>query len=60
MQTSSSLLSWHRVPKVAEMHKVQKLAKWTSITTSTKPPPSYEEWMEGDEARLEEAQSDWT
>ena len=49
-------LFWHRVPIVAEMNKVQKLAKWTKNATSMKPPLSYEKWMEEDEARLEEAQ----
>ena len=54
----TALLTWHRVPKVGELNKEQKLAKWGRIMNSLKPPPSYEKWTHEDEVKLEEAQSD--
>ena len=54
----TSLLTWHRVPKVGELNKEEKLAKWGRIMNSLKPPPSYEKWTHEDEVKLEEAQSD--
>jgi len=40
------------------MNKEQKLSKWGRIVSSGKPLLSYEKWIELDELRLEEAQSD--
>ena len=54
----TALLTWHRVPKVGELNKEEKLAKWGRIMNSLKPPPSYEKWTHEDEVKLEEAQSD--
>jgi len=36
------LLTWHRVPKVGELNKEEKLAKWGRIVTSMKPPQSHQ------------------
>ncbi len=54
----TTLLTWHRVPKVGELNKEEKLAKWGRIVTSMKSPPSYEKWTNEDEVMLEEAQSE--
>jgi hypothetical protein len=54
----TTLFTWHRVPKVGELNKEEKLAKWGRIMTSMKLPPSYEKWTNKDEVKLEEAQSD--
>jgi hypothetical protein len=54
----TTLLTWHRVPKVGELKKEKKLAKWGRIVTSMKPRPLYEKWTNEDDVKLEEAQSD--
>jgi hypothetical protein len=52
------LLTWHRVPKVGELNKEEKLAEWGSIVTSMKPPQFYQKWSDKDEVKLEKAQPD--
>ncbi len=54
----TALLTWHRVPKVGELNKEEKLVKWGRIMTSSKPPPLYEKWTHKDEVKLDEAKLD--
>ena len=54
----TTLFTWHRVPKVGELNREEKLAKWGRIVTSMKPPPLYDKWTSKDEVKLEEAQLD--
>ena len=46
------LLTWHQIPKKDMGKKDNKLALWTLIHNSGKPPPLFEDWTEENEAEL--------
>ncbi len=53
------LLAWHQVKDLQPKPKKEdKLARWTQIVASIKPPPPYERWTNEDEQKLVALHSD--
>ena len=54
----TTLLTWHKHPKVAGMKKDAKFVEWMEIKNRGKAPPAFERWIDGNKEKLLKAQSD--